>query len=82
MPLEHTAEELNSLLGTMSFWSRLSRVQRTALQSENRALYERIGRPIRSSTLACLVTARRASPGSGPQACAQTVPISVAGGSS
>jgi SAM-dependent methyltransferase len=60
-PIEHTAEELNSLLGTMSFWSRLSLAQRTALQHENRALHERLGRPIRSSALACLVTARRAS---------------------
>jgi SAM-dependent methyltransferase len=60
-PIEHAAEELNSLLGTMSFWSRLSPVQRTALQHENRALQERLGRPIRSSALACLVTARRAS---------------------
>jgi SAM-dependent methyltransferase len=58
-PSEHTAEEVNSLLGTMSFWSRLSPAQRAALQSENRALQEQLGRPIRSSTLACLVTARR-----------------------
>lgn len=60
-PIERSAEELNSLLGTMSFWARLSPAQRTALQNENRALHERLGRPIRSSTLACLVTARRAS---------------------
>ncbi len=59
-PIEHTAEELNSLLGTMSFWSRLSPTQQTALQLENRALHERLGRPICSSTLACLVTARKA----------------------
>ncbi len=65
-PIEHTAEELNSLLGTMSFWSRLSRAQHAALQSENRALHERLGRPIRSSTLACLVTARRACIDRGP----------------
>jgi SAM-dependent methyltransferase len=58
--VEHTGEELNSLLGTMSFWSQLSSTQRAALQSENRALHERIGRPIRSSTLAYLVTAQRA----------------------
>jgi ubiquinone/menaquinone biosynthesis C-methylase UbiE len=60
-PIEHAAEELNSLLGTMSFWSRLSPAQRAALQSENRGLQERLGRPIRSSALACLVTARCAS---------------------
>lgn len=60
IPLEHTADELNALLGTMSFWSRLSPQQRAAIESENRALQERLGRPIRSSTVACLVTARRA----------------------
>jgi SAM-dependent methyltransferase len=59
--LEHTAEELNALLGTMSFWPRLSPRQRDALVAENEALYQRLGRPIRSSTVACLVTARRVS---------------------
>lgn len=58
-PLEHTADELSSLLGTLSFWSRLSVAQRAALQAESRALHERLGRPIRSSTLGCLVTAER-----------------------
>ena len=57
--VEHSAEELNALLGTMSFWSRLSSAQRDALVSENRALHKRLGRQIRSSTLAVLVTARR-----------------------
>jgi SAM-dependent methyltransferase len=57
--VEHTAEELNALLGTMSFWARLSDRQREALTAANDALYRRIGRPIRSSTAACLVTARR-----------------------
>ena len=56
---EHTAEELNALLGTMSFWTRLSSRQRDALAAENGALHQRPGRPIRSSTVACLVTARR-----------------------
>lgn len=56
---EHTAEEINALLGTMSFWARLSPQQRDALAAENRALHERIGRPIRSGVVACLVTARR-----------------------
>ena len=60
MLLEHTAEELNALLGTMSFWKRLSPRQRDALAIENHALHQRLGRPIRSSTVACLVTARRA----------------------
>ncbi len=56
---EHTAEELNALLGTMSFWARLSPRQRDALFAENYAVHTRLGRPIRSSTVACLVTARR-----------------------
>lgn len=59
MQLEHTAEELNALLGTMSFWARLSPPQRDALLIENRALHQRLGRPIRSSAVACLLTARR-----------------------
>lgn len=59
MLLEHTAAELSALLGTMSFWPRLSCEQRESLESEHRALQERLGRPIRSSTVACVVTARR-----------------------
>ena len=57
---EHTADALNALLGTMSFWARLSPMQRDRLLTENRALHGRLGRPIRSSVVACLVTARRA----------------------
>jgi SAM-dependent methyltransferase len=56
------ADELGALLGTMSFWARLSPDQRDALANENHALYERLGRPIRTSTLAALLTARRCSP--------------------
>jgi SAM-dependent methyltransferase len=56
---EHTADELCALLATMSFWARLSPEERDALVSENHALHERLGRPIRASTLAALVTARR-----------------------
>ncbi len=59
MQLEHTAEELNALLGTMSFWARLSPGQRDALVAKNQALHQRLGRPIRSSAVACLVVARR-----------------------
>src|SRR5262249_3858380 len=57
--LEHTADQLNALLGTMSFWARLVPRQRDALAAENQALHQRLGRPIRSSTVACLVTAQR-----------------------
>lgn len=61
--VEHTAEALNALLGTMSFWARLSPRQRDALVAENDNLHERLGRPIRSSAVACLLTARRAGAG-------------------
>jgi SAM-dependent methyltransferase len=57
--IEHTADELNALIATMSFWARISPGQRDALTSENRALHERLGRPIRASTIAGLLTARR-----------------------
>jgi SAM-dependent methyltransferase len=59
--LEHRAEELNALLGTMSFWRRLSPAQRRALAAETHALHRRLRRAIRSSAVACLVTARRIS---------------------
>ena len=59
--LEQTADELNALLRTASFYARLSPEQRQALESESVAIYERLGRPIRSSTVAVLVTARRAA---------------------
>jgi SAM-dependent methyltransferase len=59
MPIlvEQTAEALNGLLGTMSFWARLSPQQRDALVADNHTHHRRLGRPIRSSTVACLVTA-------------------------
>ena len=59
--VEHTAAELGALIGTMSFWSKLTSQQREDIERENRILYERLGRPIRSSILACAVTARRAA---------------------
>ncbi len=59
--IEHTPDELNSLLRTMSFYARLSPGQRQALERENEAIYERLGRPIRASTVAALVTARRST---------------------
>ena len=57
--VEHTADELSGLLRTMSFYSRLTPDQRQAIQRAHEALYERLGRPLRSSTAAILVTARR-----------------------
>lgn len=58
--VEHTAQELNGLLSTMSFWQRLSPAQQQAIMSENEALEQRLARPIRASTVACVVTTRRA----------------------
>lgn len=57
-PVEHTADELNAILRTMSFYAAISPDQRQALEQENAALHERLGRPIRASTVAILVTAR------------------------
>jgi SAM-dependent methyltransferase len=64
--MEHTAAELNALLGTMSFWSRLSPEQREAIENANRTLHEQLGRPLRSSVVTCLVTARRGESASYP----------------
>jgi SAM-dependent methyltransferase len=60
MLLKHTGQELTALLSTMSFWAQLSPGQRDALAAEINARYQRLARPMRSSTVACLVTARRA----------------------
>jgi SAM-dependent methyltransferase len=57
--IEHTSSEVNSLLRTMSFYAQLSPGQRLCLEREYEAVYERLGRPIRASTVAVLVTARR-----------------------
>ena len=57
--VEQTAAELNALLGTMSFWARISADQRGAIVRETHALQARLGRPIRAGTVAVLVTARR-----------------------
>jgi ubiquinone/menaquinone biosynthesis C-methylase UbiE len=57
--VEHTPDQLNALLRTMSFYARLSPAQRHALEREYEAIYERLGRPIRASTVAVLVTAPR-----------------------
>jgi SAM-dependent methyltransferase len=59
--VEQTADELNALLRTASFYQRISPAQRRALEGEHVAIYERIGRPIRSSMVAVLVTARRSA---------------------
>jgi hypothetical protein len=60
---EHTSDELSALVRTMSFHARLSLSQRQALEREHQAIYERLGRPIRASIVAALVTARRSAEG-------------------
>jgi ubiquinone/menaquinone biosynthesis C-methylase UbiE len=60
---EHTADELNALVRTLSFYARLSPGQRQTLEREYEAIYARLGRPIRASTVAALVTARRNTEG-------------------
>ncbi len=57
--VEHTPDELNALVRTMSFYARLSPGQRQALERDHQVIYERLGRPVRASTVAALVTARR-----------------------
>lgn len=57
--VEHTADELNRLFRTASPYFRLTPGQRRAIESEHVAMYERLGRPIRSSMVAVLVTATR-----------------------
>jgi ubiquinone/menaquinone biosynthesis C-methylase UbiE len=59
--VEYTPDQLNALLRTMSFYARISPGQRQALEREYEAIYERLGRPIRASTVAALVTARRSA---------------------
>ena len=59
--VEHIPDELNALVRTMSFYARLSPGQRQALEREYEAIYAGLGRPIRASTVAALVTARRSA---------------------
>jgi SAM-dependent methyltransferase len=63
MLMEQTAEELNALLRTASPYQRLSLEQRVALEREHADMFKALGRPIRSSTVAVLVTARRNTEG-------------------
>jgi ubiquinone/menaquinone biosynthesis C-methylase UbiE len=56
---EYTPGELGALVRTLSFHAQLSPDQREALDREHEAIYARLGRPIRASTIAVLLTARR-----------------------
>jgi ubiquinone/menaquinone biosynthesis C-methylase UbiE len=73
--VEHTSDELNPLVRTMSFYARLSPDQRQALEREYQAIYERLGRPIRASTAAALVTARRSTEGGDHRTSPQGTPL-------
>lgn len=57
--IEHTAAEISAITRTMSFHARLSPDQRQALEREIAVIHERLGRPVRSSVAAILVTAQR-----------------------
>jgi len=57
--IEQTSDQVNAVIRTMSFYARLSPAQRHALEREYEAIYERLGRPIRASTVTALVTAPR-----------------------
>ena len=57
--VEQTGSELNATFRTMSYYARLSPLQREALAQECEAIYARLGRPIRASVVTALVTARR-----------------------
>ena len=72
--IEHTPAELTALVRTMSFYARLSPGQRRALEREHEAIYERLGRPVRASTVAALVTARRSTNGDDHRASPQGTP--------
>jgi SAM-dependent methyltransferase len=56
--IEQTADELNRLMRTLSFYSCLAPGQRAALEHEHLALQARVGRPIRSGMVTVLVTAQ------------------------
>jgi ubiquinone/menaquinone biosynthesis C-methylase UbiE len=72
--IEHTPDELNAIVRTMSFYARLSPDQRQALEREHEAIYERLGRPIRASTVTALVTARRSTEGDDHRTSSQGTP--------
>ncbi len=56
---EHTPDQLSALVRTLSFYARLSPGQRQALDRELEVVCQRLGRPVRASTIAVLLTAQR-----------------------
>ena len=61
--LERSAEEINALLRTTSPYHRMSAAEQHALERGNAEIEARLGRPLRSSMMAVLVTARRSNRG-------------------
>jgi ubiquinone/menaquinone biosynthesis C-methylase UbiE len=61
--VEHGPDELKAIVRTLSFYARLSPDQRQGLEREYEVIGERLGRPVRASTVATLVTARRSTEG-------------------
>jgi SAM-dependent methyltransferase len=57
--IEQTADELIALFRTISVYSSLSDQQRNDLEYEYKEIYNRLNRPIRSSTVTILITAKR-----------------------
>jgi SAM-dependent methyltransferase len=56
---QHSADELNALMSTLSFYEQLAPEQQDALCAEHVALERGLGRRIRSSVAMLLLTARR-----------------------
>lgn len=59
--IEQTSDELIALLRTTSPYSRLTNEQQRDIELEYARLYSTLGRPIRSSTINVLMTARKTS---------------------
>jgi len=56
---QHTATELIALMRTLSPYHRMTAHRQAALEASIVALQEALGRPMRSTTAAVLVTARK-----------------------
>ncbi len=56
--VEQTADELIALLRTISIYSSLSKEQRADIELAYKEIYNRLHRPIRSSTITILITAK------------------------
>jgi len=65
---EHMPKDVGALVRTMSFYARLSPDQCQALDRQYEAIYQRLGRPVRASTIAVLVTAQRRGGATGASA--------------